>query len=300
MEPSVNLSSEDEISFKKQSNPFGTIVFKTSENSQVTFQTRTIVLNEGTEILIRRHDEGDKTDKTTENLLFTCKVMSNVHAKLRYSQGKFYIYDNNSTNGSFITRKNNDKLRLEVEKSYTLNTGDILQFGHSLIGDKDGERWPCLRSEIQILEDHAESKSNLEIPNESEKTTKHHSPVTKSYQDLPPPFIPNLECENEVFFGNFDGDLDSATVSIDLESLDKYAIDSHIESLDEKRKPVSPLLHFAKKSKPSAGSSISSVEDLNPVTSNHKNFSPPSRIYAKKSTPNHESSFNKLGKFLGI
>ena len=112
MEPTINSSSEEEISFKKASSQSGTIVFKPSVLSKVTFQPRTINLKEGKEILIQRHDEGDKTDKTQSNLLFTCPVMSDKHGKLKYSQGKFYVLDNNSTNGSFLTRSNCDQFKL--------------------------------------------------------------------------------------------------------------------------------------------------------------------------------------------
>ena len=157
MGPIINSSSEEEISFKKASSQGGTIVFKPSILSQITFQPRTIDLNEGTEISIQRHDDGDKTDKTQSNLLFTCPVMSGTHAKLKYSQGKFYVLDNNSTNGSFLTRTNCEKFRLESGKSYILNTGDILQFGQPLVDALDGLKKPCLRAEINILENKSDT-----------------------------------------------------------------------------------------------------------------------------------------------
>ena len=157
MEPIINSSSEEEISFRKEGSQAGTIVFKPSNLSQVTFQPRTINLKEGTEILIQRHDEGDKTDKTQSNLLFTCPVLSGTHGKLKYSQGNFFVLDNNSTNGSFLTRPNCDQFKLEAEKSYILNSGDILQLGYTLEDALDGLKKPCLKAEINISENKTDT-----------------------------------------------------------------------------------------------------------------------------------------------
>ena len=102
MEQKINSSSEEEISFKS-SVQVGKIVFKPSATSEISFQPRLIVLSEGEEINLQRYDEGDPVDKTTSNLLFTCEVMSSVHARLKYSQGAFFLKDNKSTNGTFVT-----------------------------------------------------------------------------------------------------------------------------------------------------------------------------------------------------
>ena len=157
MEKKINSSSEEEISFKS-SVQVGTIVFKPSVTSQISFQPRTIVLSEGEEINLERHDEGDPVDKTTSNMLFTCEVMTSVHAKLKYSQGIFFLKDNKITNGSFITSHNCEQFRLEAEKPYALNSGDILQIGHPLEDAEDGKKRPCLRLEINILEKESDSK----------------------------------------------------------------------------------------------------------------------------------------------
>ena len=176
MEPIINSSSEEEISFKKTGSQAGTIELKPSILSQITFQPRKIDLHEGTEISIQRHDEGDKNEKTTSNLLFTCPVMSGTHAKLKFSQGKFFVFDCNSTNGTFLTRSNCEKFRLESAKSYILDTGDILQFGQSLLDPLDDSKKPCLIAEVNILEKKTDTNlqgkidTTSDVPNQVEKS----------------------------------------------------------------------------------------------------------------------------------
>ena len=179
MEQKINSSSEEEISFKS-SFQVGKIVFKPSATSEISFQPRLIVLSEGEEINLQRYDEGDSVDKTTSNLLFTCEVMSSVHARLKYSQGAFFLKDNKSTNGTFVTSHNCEKLRLEAEKSYVLNCGDVLQIGQPLLVAEDCIKRPCLIMEINILDKKSDSKLiELEKQNEDVEMTVNNSVLHK-------------------------------------------------------------------------------------------------------------------------
>ena len=210
MKPNINSSSEEEISFKTASSQAGTIELKPSILSQITFQPRKIDLHEGTEISIQRHDEGDKNEKTTSNLLFTCPVMSGTHAKLKFSQGKFFVFDCNSTNGTFLTRSNCEKFRLESAKSYILDTGDILQFGQSLLDPLDDSKKPCLIAEVNILENKSDTNlqgkidTKSDVPNQEEKSpivekvpSVNKSPSIEKSQNVEKPgILKKFQCQD--------------------------------------------------------------------------------------------------------
>ena len=62
------------------------------------------------------------------NAIFDCKVLSRNHALLWYENGKFYLQDTKSSNGTFV---NNQRLSKGSEESPAREvcSGDILQFG---------------------------------------------------------------------------------------------------------------------------------------------------------------------------
>ncbi len=53
-------------------------------------------------------------------------TVSGEHVNILYKQGKFYIKDKMSANGTFLNGK-----ELEVEKAYELRDGDFLRFGNT-------------------------------------------------------------------------------------------------------------------------------------------------------------------------
>lgn len=53
-------------------------------------------------------------------------TVSNEHINILYKQGKFYIKDKMSANGTFLNGK-----ELEVEKAYELKDGDLLRLGNT-------------------------------------------------------------------------------------------------------------------------------------------------------------------------
>jgi pSer/pThr/pTyr-binding forkhead associated (FHA) protein len=62
------------------------------------------------------------------NAIFDCKVLSRNHALLWYENGKFFLQDTKSSNGTFV---NNQRLSKSSEESlpFQVSSGDILQFG---------------------------------------------------------------------------------------------------------------------------------------------------------------------------
>uniref|UniRef100_A0AAR5PGI2 FHA domain-containing protein n=1 Tax=Dendroctonus ponderosae TaxID=77166 RepID=A0AAR5PGI2_DENPD len=64
---------------------------------------------------------------TSTNAIFDCKVLSKHHALLWYDNGKFYIQDTKSSNGTFV---NSNRLSPEV---YEIHSGDIIQFGVDVV-----------------------------------------------------------------------------------------------------------------------------------------------------------------------
>ncbi|KAI2800369.1 hypothetical protein BLOT_012872 [Blomia tropicalis] len=65
---------------------------------------------------------------SSDNAIFDCKVLSRNHALMWHQDGKFYLRDTCSSNGTFI---NNVRLSLANEKSnpQEIFSGDCLQFG---------------------------------------------------------------------------------------------------------------------------------------------------------------------------
>lgn len=77
-----------------------------------------------------------KTIPEPFNLYFDAKVLSRTHAQVHFNEGKIYIQDLQSSNGTFVNSK-----RLsdegEVSALAELNHGDVLEFGVD-IKDEEG------------------------------------------------------------------------------------------------------------------------------------------------------------------
>ena len=66
------------------------------------------------------------------NGLFDCKVLSRQHALLLCEEGRFYVMDTGSSNGTFV---NNIRLSksLEESKMTEIFTNDLLRFGSDVL-----------------------------------------------------------------------------------------------------------------------------------------------------------------------
>ncbi|XP_078485812.1 uncharacterized protein LOC100179267 [Ciona intestinalis] len=123
----------------------------------------------------------------TNNAVFDCKVLSRNHALLWYENGKFYLQDTRSSNGTFV---NNQRLSKATEESAAVevNSCDIVQFGVDVVDNTRKLTHGCIVSQIRLyLPNGEESKQSSTSRNTSliEKVPFHNiqQPTVQS-QDL--------------------------------------------------------------------------------------------------------------------
>lgn len=111
----------------------GTAILTCRSNSH-PFAERKLVLentaNKTAAVKIGRSIARAKVAPT--NGIFDCKVLSRNHALIWYYNGKFYLQDTKSSNGTFV---NNQRLSKTNEESapHELCSGDVVQFGVDVI-----------------------------------------------------------------------------------------------------------------------------------------------------------------------
>merc|ERR1719445_604433 len=101
------------------------------------------------------------------NAIFDCKVLSRNHALLWYENGKFYLQDTKSSNGTFV---NNQRLSKGSEESLPREvcSGDILQFGVDVMENSRKVTHGCIIATLKLyLPDGKEAKASPSIVNSS-------------------------------------------------------------------------------------------------------------------------------------
>jgi len=101
------------------------------------------------------------------NAIFDCKVLSRNHALLWYENGKFYLQDTKSSNGTFV---NNQRLSKGSEESppREVCSGDILQFGVDVMENSRKVTHGCIIATLKLyLPDGKEAKASPSIVNSS-------------------------------------------------------------------------------------------------------------------------------------
>jgi pSer/pThr/pTyr-binding forkhead associated (FHA) protein len=68
---------------------------------------------------------------TTNDIVIDDTAMSNVHVRIRSENDRFFVFDQNSTNGVFIF--DNAKQRWEKRDAYELNNGDQIKVGRTVL-----------------------------------------------------------------------------------------------------------------------------------------------------------------------
>jgi regulator of replication initiation timing len=103
-----------------------------------------------------------RTRITQSNLIFDCRVLSRSHAVVWYDNGKFFIKDTKSSNGTFV---NDRRLSRSGEESaqYELKSGDIVQFGVNVEGPSRVTHG-CIIGSIQLYIGNKELPSRDESP----------------------------------------------------------------------------------------------------------------------------------------
>lgn len=94
------------------------------------------------------------------NGVFDCKVLSRNHALLWYDNGKFYLQDTKSSNGTFV---NNQRLSKGSEESLPREvcSGDIVQFGVDVMENSRKVTHGCIIATIKLyLPDGKEAKAS--------------------------------------------------------------------------------------------------------------------------------------------
>lgn len=101
-----------------------------------------------------------RTKVSDANAIFDCKVLSRNHAELWYNEGKFFIKDTGSSNGTFI---NNQRLSQTCNQSepYEVSSGDIVQFGVDVMENSRKETHGCIVATLKLyLPDGRETKAS--------------------------------------------------------------------------------------------------------------------------------------------
>lgn len=101
-----------------------------------------------------------KAKVSPNNGIFDCKVLSRNHALLWHENGKFFLQDTKSSNGTFV---NNHRLSKSGEESkpQEVFSGDVVQFGVDVIENSKNISHGCITAVLKLYHaDGAEAKSN--------------------------------------------------------------------------------------------------------------------------------------------
>lgn len=101
-----------------------------------------------------------KTWASSNNGIFDCKVLSRNHALLWHENGKFFLQDTKSSNGTFV---NNHRLSKSGEESQPQEvfSGDVVQFGVDVIENSKNISHGCITAVLKLYHaDGTEAESN--------------------------------------------------------------------------------------------------------------------------------------------
>lgn len=120
------------------------------------FPERTLVLDQPVKI----GRSVARARPATNNAIFDCKVLSRNHALLWYENGKFYLQDTKSSNGTFV---NNQRLSKGSEESAPREvcSGDIVQFGVDVMENSRKVTHGCIVATLKLyMPDGQEAKAS--------------------------------------------------------------------------------------------------------------------------------------------
>ncbi len=130
------------------------------------FQDRTLILEQPVKI----GRSVGRARVTVGNAIFDCKVLSRNHALLWYENGKFYLQDTKSSNGTFV---NNQRLSKGSEESSPREvcSSDVLQFGVDVMENSRKVTHGCIIATLKLfLPDGKEAKASPTITNSDPST----------------------------------------------------------------------------------------------------------------------------------
>eukprot|EP00092_Neocalanus_flemingeri_P014649 GFUD01015811.1.p1 GENE.GFUD01015811.1~~GFUD01015811.1.p1 ORF type:complete len:777 (-),score=220.64 GFUD01015811.1:932-3262(-) len=96
---------------------------------------------------IGRSHKDDRSE--SGNGYFDCKVLSRSHAMIMFDEGKFFLLDTGSSNGSFV---NNIRLSKcgEESKITQIYTGDLIRFGSDVVDKAKNVTQKCIVAKIKL------------------------------------------------------------------------------------------------------------------------------------------------------
>lgn len=125
------------------------------------FNNRTLFLEPHQEVKVGRSVARNRVSEN--NAIFDCKVLSRNHAVLWYNDGKFFIKDTGSSNGTFINNVRLSQTSTESEP-YEVSSGDIVQFGVDVMENTRRETHGCIVATLKLfLPDGRETKASQSI-----------------------------------------------------------------------------------------------------------------------------------------
>ncbi|KAA0195583.1 Sarcolemmal membrane-associated protein [Fasciolopsis buskii] len=121
------------------------------------FQERRIILNE----VIKVGRSVARLKPAPNNAIFDCKVLSRSHALIWHKDGKFWLRDTNSSNGTFVNNTRVHKKAGEDFSDREIFSGDTIRFGVDVV-ERDTTHG-CIISQVTIyLGNGCEAKPNLD------------------------------------------------------------------------------------------------------------------------------------------
>lgn len=120
------------------------------------FQERTLVLDQPVKV----GRSVARARPAPNNGIFDCKVLSRNHALLWYENGKFFLQDTKSSNGTFV---NNQRLSKGADESppREVCSGDIVQFGVDVMENSRKVTHGCIVATLKLfLPDGKEAKAS--------------------------------------------------------------------------------------------------------------------------------------------
>jgi len=120
--------------------------FLTARPNSFIFEDRLLVLDQPAKV--GRSHKDDRSD--SGNCFFDCKVLSRAHAKFLFDEGKFYLVDTSSSNGSFV---NNIRLSKcgEESKVTQVYTGDLIRFGSDVVDKAKNVTQKCIVAKLKLF-----------------------------------------------------------------------------------------------------------------------------------------------------
>ena len=125
--------------------------FLTAKPNSFIFEDRLLVLDSPAKV--GRSHKDDRSE--SGNCFFDCKVLSRAHALLQFQDGRFYVTDTGSSNGTFV---NNIRLSKcgEESKVTQVYTGDLLRFGSDVVDKAKNVTQKCIVAKLKLFQPEGE------------------------------------------------------------------------------------------------------------------------------------------------